>query len=220
MFDQLVRSIGPAAVDERRHLAHLLRRPHEASVVEGHGLDQSRQRPRGRRHVHQTGALERQRAVVLGESLGQPQLARQVRAIEIERLEPSRPDALDVPAVEELVRERAEQPAALAPERRALADDRAVAMLHAVAVRPRQVVGEERVVPGLVLRELAVDGAFFADDLLDVLRERVEFGVGAEVVERDAEASACNGELPHRDRAEFDGAVHEVLKVRRGELER
>ena len=46
-----------------------------------------------------------------------------------------------------------------------------------------QVVGEERVVSGLVLRILAVDRAFLADDLLDVLHEPVELGVGAGVVQ-------------------------------------
>ena len=65
---------------------------------------------RGRRgEIDEPRALQRQRAVVLGEPFGEPQLAGHVRAIEIERLEPLRPDALDVPAVKELVRDGVEQ---------------------------------------------------------------------------------------------------------------
>ena len=62
-----------------------------------------------RRHVDEAGALQHQRPVVLREPFGQPQLARHVRALEIERLERLRTDALDVPAVEELVRDGVEQ---------------------------------------------------------------------------------------------------------------
>ena len=55
-------------------------------------------------------AEHRQQGTVLPfpESLGQPELAGHVRAIERERLERGRPDALDVPAVEELVRDGVE----------------------------------------------------------------------------------------------------------------
>ena len=77
-------------------------------------VDQPAERVGGRRDVGEAGALQRQRAVVLREPFGEPQLAGHVRAIEVERLEPRRPDALDVPAVEELVRDRVEQVAARA----------------------------------------------------------------------------------------------------------
>ncbi len=60
-------------------------------------------------------------------------------------------------------------------------------MLHAVAVRPRQVHAQERVGVGLELRQLAEDRDRFADDALDVLGERVGFGFGAVVRQRDAE---------------------------------
>ena len=60
-------------------------------------------------------------------------------------------------------------------------------MLHAVAVGVRQVVGEERVVARLVVGKLAVDRAFLPDDLLDVLHVAVELGVGAGVMQREAE---------------------------------
>lgn len=78
---------------------------------------------------------------------GQPEFARDVGAIEIERLEALRTNTFDVPPVKELVRDGAEQPTAVARDRAALTDHGAVAMLHAIATRPRQVIGEERVVP-------------------------------------------------------------------------
>ena len=110
-------------------------------------------------------------------------------AIEIERLETLRPDALDVPAVEKLVRDGVEQIPRVAGNRAGGSNHRAVAMLHAVAVRVRQLVGEERVVARLVFRELAVDRAFLPDDLLDVLDVAVELGVGAGVVQRETECA-------------------------------
>ena len=123
------------------------------------------------RDVDELRPLQRQRTVVLREPLRQPQLAGHVGAIEVERLETLRPDALDVPAVEELVRDGVEQPLSSVGNRLRRGDHRAVAMLHAVAVGVGQVVGEKRVVARLVLRILAVDGAFLTDDLLDVLHE-------------------------------------------------
>ena len=52
----------------------------------------------------QAGPLERENAVVIGEALGEPQLAGHVGALVIEGFERPRPDALNVPGVEELVR--------------------------------------------------------------------------------------------------------------------
>ena len=63
----------------------------------------------------------------------------------------------------------------------------AVAMLHAVAARPRQIVGQKRVGVVLELRELAEDRHRLADDPLDVAGEGVGIGVGAVVMQRDAE---------------------------------
>ena len=79
----------------------------------------------------------RQRAVVLGETFRQPQLAGHVRPLEIERLERARPDALDVPPVEELVRDAGQQRSAPGSQRRGGRQNRAVAVLHAVARRRR-----------------------------------------------------------------------------------
>ena len=42
-------------------------------------------------------ALEEERRVVAREAFGEPQLARHVRALEVERLEAARADPLDVP---------------------------------------------------------------------------------------------------------------------------
>ena len=62
-----------------------------------------------RAQVRQPGALQRERTVIAGEPLGEPELARHVRFLEIERLERLRPDALDVPRVKELVRDGVDQ---------------------------------------------------------------------------------------------------------------
>ena len=73
-------------------------------------------------------------------------------------------------------------------------------MLHAVAARPRQVVGQERVGVVLVLRELAEDGHRLADDALDVLGKRIGVGVGAVVVQRNAERRCAAGSRQARAR--------------------
>jgi hypothetical protein len=156
-------------------------------------------------------------SVVLREPFRQPELARNVRAIEVERLEPLRADAFDVPAVKELVRDGVENRVAAAGNRQVAGNDRAVAVLHAVAVGVRQVVGEERVVTRFVLGILAENRAFLLDDFLHVFHERVELVVRTRVVHREAEPAAVRSELAHRDRAELDGAVHEVLQVGRGQ---
>ena len=210
----------PPAVGERRHPAHVLGGSHGTSRRVDDGVDERRQRLPRVVEVHQAGALQHQRAVVLREAFGQPQLARHVRAVEIERLDVARPDPLDVPAVEELVRDRVEQPRPIAANRGRRGHHRAVAVFHAVFVGVRQVVGEKRVVARLVRRELAVDRAFLADDSLDVLHEAIELLVGARVMRRKPERAAVDRELPRRDRSELRRAVDEVLKVRRGELER
>ena len=60
-------------------------------------------------------------------------------------------------------------------------------MLHAVAVRPRQIDAQERIGVGLEIRQLAEDRNRFADDALDVLGEGVGLGLGAVVRQGDAE---------------------------------
>src|SRR5207237_6460705 len=98
-----------------------------------------------------------------------------------------RPDALDVPRVKELVRDGAQQARAVRTDRTRRGDDGAVAVLHAVAVVPRQVVGDERVGAGFVRRELAVDAAFLAHDLLDIARVAVELRVVSVLMDRKPE---------------------------------
>ena len=110
MFDQFGAIDRRAAVDERRHAAHVFRRPHRTPGIDARPSRRTRVSAcGGRAQVGEAGALQHQRPVVLREAFGQPQLARHVRALEIERLERPRADALDVPAVEELVRDRVEQ---------------------------------------------------------------------------------------------------------------
>ena len=119
VFDQLVRSMVRAAVGERRHPAHLLNRPHVATRDQRRSMSiKSFKSSSVVRQVGETGAAHRERSVVLRESFGQPQLAGHVGALEIERLERARADALDVPVVEELVCNRVEQPAPVAADRR------------------------------------------------------------------------------------------------------
>ena len=60
-------------------------------------------------------------------------------------------------------------------------------MLHAVAAGPRQVVGQKRVGVVLESRELAEDGHRFAHDPFGVAREGIGVGVGAVVMQRNAE---------------------------------
>ena len=180
-------------------------------------FNQAGQRPCGCRKIDKSRALQCQRAVVLCEPFGQPQLPGNIRALEIEWLEPLRPDAFDVPAVEELVRHGVEDPLPVGRNRAGARDHRAVAMLHAVAVGVRQVVGEKGVVPGLVLRILAVNGALLLDDLLHVFHEAVQLGVGARVMQGKAKPAPAHAELAQGDRTELDRAVHEVLQVWRGQ---
>ena len=105
---------------------------------------------------------------------------------------------------------------------------RAVPVLHAVAVGPRQVVGEKRVGAVLVRRQLAVDGALGFHDRLDAGGEVIGVRVAAGVVERDAHVrrrARSVGverllEAPPGDGTELGGAVHQELEVRRGEDER
>ncbi len=211
--------VRPAAVDERRHPAHLLRRPHVAPGSVHHRVDVALEGSRRVVQRREARALQRERTVVLGEALRQPQRIGHVHAIQIEGLETLRADAFDVPVVEELVRHRVEQGIRGARQRRGRRHHRAVAVLHPVAIRPGQVVGDEGVAARFVVGELAEDLLLLLDDPLDLLDERVELGVGAQVVHGEPEDVAVDRELAHRDRAELDGAVHEVLQVRRRVLE-
>ena len=93
-------------------------------------------------------------------------------------------------------------------------------MLHPVAVRPWQVVGDERVGVALERGELAVDAAGFAHNPLDVASEGVELRVGSRVVHGQAHnrrpGHVGKRERPQTERADLRGTVHEVLQVWRG----
>src|SRR5688500_6671034 len=93
-------------------------------------------------------------------------------------------------------------------------------MLHAVAARPGQVIGDEGVGVVLERRVLAVDKPHLTDDRLGVTGVRGELVFAAVVMQRDAEdgraAAVGDGKRAHRERAELRGAVHQVLEVRRG----
>ncbi len=163
---------------------------------------------------------QHERPVILREPLAEPELGRRIGAIEVERLERRRADPLDVPGVKELVRDRIEHVGMVEVQRPGGRDDGAVPMLHAIAARPGQIVGDEGVVPRLELRKLAEDLPLLTHDCFDVLRQPVEVRVGARVVSGQANRASIRGERPHRARPEFDRAVHQILQVRRGELER
>src|SRR5262249_60082037 len=107
--------------------------------------------------------------------------------VEVERFERLRTDSLDVPRVKELVRRRAEQPSAICPDRGRGREDGAVAMLHPVAVGPRQIIGDEGVGTAVVGRKLAVHAALLSNDLLDVALKSIELRVCSFVIDADAE---------------------------------
>ncbi len=174
---------------------------------------------RGPLNVHETGPTQHQRPVILREPFGQPQLTGHVDALEVEGLERSRAYAFDVPAVKELMRHGIEKPDAIVPQRAGRGHHRAVAMLHRIVGGVGQILREKGVIARLVRRILAVDLAFLANNLLDVPDEPVELGVGTGVVQRQPERPVAGREPAARDRTKLCGAVHQVLKVRRGEFE-
>src|SRR5262245_46083293 len=93
-------------------------------------------------------------------------------------------------------------------------------MLHAVAARVGQIVGQESVTAGFVGRVFPKDGALDADDLLDILDEAIEFASGSQMVDSKSKRVTVNVELFHRSGTEFRWAVHQVLEIRRGEFKR
>ena len=218
-----VRSIdGSASVDKRCHLAHLRRR---ADVVRGtpaQGLDQARQPEERGVQVAESCTVHHEGFDIARETLCQPEAVGHVRMVEIEGLDALRPNAFDVPAVEELVGDCPQRLLTLSRIREgpALGDAGAVPMLHAVAIGPGQVVGEEGVVPRLIGGELAEDGAFLLHDFLHVAEKRRHCDVWRFVVQRESEGPAAGGERVERPDTDFRRAVHQVLQVRGGEHER
>jgi hypothetical protein len=89
--------------------------------------------------------------------------------------------------VEELVRNRVEEIDAAGLDRRGRRENRGVAMFHAVASRPRQVIGDERKCVPFVRRVLAKHTQRFAHNRLHVARQRVEIGFAAGVMHRETE---------------------------------
>ena len=157
----------------------------------------------------------------MGEAFGEPQLSRGVGALEIERLQPHRPDPLGIPAVEELVRHGIGDVAPpVVGQRDGRGDDGAVAVLHPVAVGVRQTVDEKRVMARFVFRIAPVDGAFLPDNPLGIVRERVELVVGPGMMQRQPERPPIDRKHAHPDRAELRGTVHQVFEVGGGEFQR
>ena len=120
--------------------------------------------------------------------------------------------------------QRVDQIRTVRADRTCARQDRAVAMLHAVAVRPRQVVGDERVGVAFERRIFSVNLAGFPDDALGVGSEGVELCIRAGVVDDEADAgctwSVGNREGTKAERTELRRTVHEVLQVGRREGER
>ena len=208
-------------IDEGRLLAH----PHRPGVVTarmvGERVDGVRDLPRVLRRVGDAGAVDHQRTVVAREALGEPELAAHIRVGEVEGLERGGADALDVPRVEELVRDRAEQLEAGLGERVGRSERRGVAVLHPVAGAVGSVAGDEGVAAEVEAREAAVDGGHLVDDALGEVGEARGLVTAAEVIEREANRLAGVGRahLPLADvePAEVRRRVHEVLQVRRAE---
>ena len=217
--DERVLEVGavdrPRRVEERRVLTHLLGGAHGPARSGQHRVHRAPHFLRELAHVGQAGARRDQRRVIAGEPLGEPQLTRDVGVLEVERLERRRPNPLHVPGVEELVGDGVEQVGAVGSNRRRRRQHRAVAVLHAVAVGPRQVIGKEGVGVAVEGRELAEDVAGLADDLLHVAREGVQLAAVALVVHGHAELRLPRAVRDH-ERAQVEGAelrraVHQVL---------
>ena len=231
MFAPVGRIDRARRVHERGQAAHLRR---EADTAPGRGVDrvdQAADRSQGVVAGRQAGPGHEQRAVVLGEAFGDPQLGRHVGVVEVERLERSRPDALDVPGVEELVRHRAEQrplglgearPARSGPcccdapcRRRSRPGRRWRGRCSARARRPaarrrrrapRARSSRRRRRSGRLRRRCRRGGA----------RRGSSLGVAG----RAAASLTADLERPHRLRPELHRAVEQVGEVRRGEDER
>ncbi len=97
-------------------------------------------------------------------------------------------------------------------------DHRAVAVLHGVVARLRQVVHQKRVRASLERRKLAVDGALLLDDLRHIPDDRLNLIRRPRVVHGKTKRPWAHGEGLDCEGTELDRAVHQVLQVRRGEL--
>jgi hypothetical protein len=163
----------------------------------------------------ETRPLQHERPVVTREAFRKPQLARRIRRVERERFQRSRPDALDVPAVEELMRGRAQRAEVLVgnPDAHRVGEYGAVAMLHPVGARPWQKIRDKRV-GGLEWRQLAKDGAFFTHDPLQRCGETIRIGVAAVVVQCHSKF-AIHRERPQRKRTQLDRAVDQIGEIGR-----
>ena len=104
-------------------------------------------------------------------------------------------------------------------------DDRAVAMLHAVAVRPRQVVGDERVGVALERRDTRRRRGRASRTMRSTSRAKASSSASVPVwctARRTTgePGRVGDGEGPQAEGADLRGTVHQVLQVRRGEGER
>src|SRR5690606_30621697 len=138
-----VRRIGPAgAIEKRREKARIDGRRVPARGRRDEPLDDAPELLRVSIDGDDPCPHERKVLVVAREALREPELARRVGALEIERFERARAQTLDVPGVDDLVRKRPQVPDRVVLERARRREDRRVAMLHAVADDPRSIAGE------------------------------------------------------------------------------
>ncbi len=227
VVEKLVCVDGAGRVGKRGHLTHLNRR---SKLTPGVGDDRdggARQPGRSLLARGQPSSRHDQVAVVLREAFREPELARDVGLFEIEWLERFRTDALDVPAVEELVRHGIEHVGdhARRSQRDRRGDNRAVPVLHPIPAAPRNVVAEERIGAGVELGKLAEHRPLLANDLLRALHILIHFRIAGIVMNRgpnreflavgiaDLEAADGLG-------AQLGRAVHQVLQVGRRERQR
>ena len=215
-IDRIDRARG---IDERRAQAHLLRRRVDPRRDPRRIVDDAAQH---RSHLAQIfvdagqpRAPDRQRPVIAGEPLGQPQRRRGIGTGEVERLEFGRADALDVPAMEEFMRQRAELVVLRSGQRSLVGDDRRVAMLHPVAGDRRAVIGDEGIAAEIIGRGRAEDADLLAHHPLRLLGIAVHVGGAAVMMQRKAIGLAAL--LPFADHMvrQLGRAVHEILQVRR-----
>ena len=211
------------AIDERGELAHLARAAYAPAGAGRHPVEQVANLAREPGVVEQSGAPQDERGIVAGEPFTEPELARDVRAIEVEGLERARPDPLDVPRMEELVRHGVEQPQPVGADRGRGREHGAVAVLHAIAAGPGQVVGDERVrAAGCLERGILPEHLpHLADDPLDIGGEGRDLCRRSVMMDRDVNGrrtvAVGDGERAQVVVADLGRTVHQIGKVRRDE---
>ncbi len=102
-------------------------------------------------------------------------------------------------------------------ERCTRCQDRRVAVLHTVARSPREVIRNKRVGAAVIGGRLAKHRDLLLDDVAHDLSVRVYLGLSPQMMDGESYGVRCpvvlHGPFAQRERREFGGTVHEVLKA-------